>query len=746
MPESGRGDQLGTDQPVQKFGTFLGVYTPSVLTILGLIMYLRFGWVVGNLGLPLTLVIVIISSSITFITGLSASAVATNMRVGVGGEYFLISRSLGLELGGAIGIPLFMCRTLSITFYSFGLAESMAPFFRSSNGQISPLKIQILAAVIILFITAVSGKSAGLALKMQIPIMIAVGISILALIAGVIGGGVRGPELTATYRTAPAGFWYVFAIFFPAVTGFTAGIGMSGDLKDPQKSIPKGTILAIVTGAFTYMFILVLLGITAKVSHLDLAEPGVIWIKVAVLGAWLVYPGIWGAILSSAFGSVLGGPRVLQALASDGLAPRFLSRLSKTGQPTIATWVSGIIALAAVALGGLNAVAELVSILFLTLYIMINLSAGLEKLVGDPSYRPKINVPWYVSLAGSIGAIIVMALINPAACLIAIILESALYTFLRRRATKKRWGDVRAGLWVSLARFALLKLRNHKIDPRNWRPQILLFTGNPAKRKGLVRMANWFSQNRGLVTAVQLVVGDIEQEFTGIEEKRLEMENALEKRGLVAFSEVDIVSDYENGAVDIVQANGIAGLQSNTVMFGWPKKPDRMECILRIMRSVSRTGKSTIITRLNWAHEPGQDMRIDIWWRGLYQNGDLMLLLAHLLKLNPEWSNARIRICSIVESDEEKKKMEVSLKKLVPETRIYAETEVIVKPENKTSTQVMHSYSQGSAIVFLGMMDPEHGAEAQYAQRLNDLASGFNTVIFVRNAGEFSGHLVHSDI
>jgi len=200
-------------QPVQKFGTFLGVYTPSVLTILGLIMYLRFGFVLGNVGLGITILIVLLSSSITFITGLSASSIATNMRVGVGGEYYLISRSLGLEPGGAIGIPLFLCRTLSITFYSFGLAESLVTFWPASWGSVTPRTIQLLAAGIILVITAISGKSAGLALKLQIPIMAAVGVSIVALAAGVFSGEMRAPEMVATYRTAPQGFWFVFAVF-----------------------------------------------------------------------------------------------------------------------------------------------------------------------------------------------------------------------------------------------------------------------------------------------------------------------------------------------------------------------------------------------------------------------------------------------------------------------------------------------------------------------------------------------------
>ncbi len=732
----------GQQQSVQKFGTFLGVFTPSVLTILGLIMYLRFGWVVGNVGLGITILIVLVSSSITFITALSASSIATNMRVGVGGEYYLISRSLGLEPGGAIGIPLFLCRTLSITFYSFGLAESIVTLIPSSSGLNSPRMVQLIAAGIIVLITAISGKSAGIALRLQIPIMAAVGLSLVALAVGVFSGGVRAPEMVATYRTAPQGFWYVFAVFFPAVTGFTAGIGMSGDLKDPQRSIPRGTLMAVVTGTVTYITILVLLAITARVSYVELAEPGIIWIKVAVLGAWLIYPGVWGAILSSAFGSVLGGPRVLQALAGDGLAPKFLARLSKTGQPTIATWVSGGIALAAVMMGELNVVAQFVTILFLTLYVTINFSAGLEKLVGDPSYRPTINVPWYLSLLGSLGAVAVMFLISPIACFIAIILEFALYISLRRRGMKSRWGDVRAGFLVAVTRFALLRLRHHKIDPRNWRPHILLFVGDPEKRIGLVRLANWFNQNRGLVTASQLVIGDLMHDDAVAERIQERMDRTIEREGLVAFSDVNIVKDYESGLIDVMQADGIAGLKSNTVMFGWPRKCDRLESMLRILRAISKTGKSTVISRLKWAHEPGQDKQIHIWWRGLKNNGDLMLLLAYLLSLNPEWQDARIIVRSIVADEKERERTEASLKEIVPGTRIKAETEVIVKPPDLSVTQVIHAHSREAALVFLGLKEPEAGKEAEYAQQLIEMVSGLNTAIFVHNAGEFSGYLI----
>ncbi len=742
-PDVDRNDAAGSVAPSsEKFGTFLGVYTPSVLTILGLIMYLRFGWVVGNVGLGITILIVLLASAITFITALSASAVSTNMQVGVGGEYFMISRSLGLELGGAIGIPLFLCRTLSITFYSYGLSESLLAFWPADWGVIPPHTEMALAAAIIVVITLIAGKSAGLALRLQIPIMIAVGLSLVALIIGALSGGFQAPEMVPTYRTAPLGFWYVFAIFFPAVTGFTAGIGMSGDLQDPRRSIPRGTLWAVATGTLVYLCIPVLLAVTARVSGAELAEPGVVWVKVAVLGAWLVFPGLWGAILSSAFGSVLGGPRVLQALANDGLAPAIFARLSRTGQPLIATLMSGVIALAAVGLGDLNSVARFVTILFLTLYVMINLSAALEKLVGDPSYRPTITVPWYVSILGSLGAIVVMFLISPQACVIAISLELLLYAYLRRRSMRNRWGDVRAGFWMALARFALLQLKRHSSAARNWRPNILLFAGDPNKRISLVRLACWFNQNRGVVTVCRLITGDLEENAPRVEEARQEMDRDLEQEGLVAFGEVNVVKEFERGVVDVAQANGIAGLQSNTVMFGWSRQPERLQSQLRMMRTLSALGFSTVIARINWAHEPGQQKRIDLWWGGLQNNGDLMLLLAYLLTLNHQWNDAKIFVRSIARSEEERQKQLAALAELIPGTRIQAESEVILLGEKETIPELIRDHSRTADVVFLGLREPEPGAEADYAATLEALASGLKTTIFVRSAGKFAGRLI----
>ena len=222
-------------------GAFLGVYTPTILTILGVIMYLRFGWVVGHLGLSETLIVVVVANLITLITTLSFSSMATNMKVGVGGAYFIISRSLGLGVGAAIGIPLFLSQAISVTLYAYGLAESL---------RIIVPELPLLPACLgtIVLVTAVSVYGAKFALKTQIPLLALVGLSLVGLVVGAF----TTPRIEMIGPVVPhfeqVGFWVGFAVFFPAVTGVMAGLSLSGDLKNPSRAIPVGAIAATVTG------------------------------------------------------------------------------------------------------------------------------------------------------------------------------------------------------------------------------------------------------------------------------------------------------------------------------------------------------------------------------------------------------------------------------------------------------------------------------------------------------------------
>ena len=722
---------------VKKFGTFLGVYAPSVLTILGLIMYLRFGWVLSNVGLAYTILIVVIASSITLITGLSASAIATNMMVGAGGEYYMVSRSLGIEMGGAIGIPLYFCRTLSVTFYCFGLAEAAIMFWPSTWGVPPENITQWIAGGIIVLITLLSGKSAELVLKAQIPILILVIGSILFLIIGALTGPLQSPSLEANYATAPQGFWYVFAVFFPAVTGFTAGIGMSGDLKDPKKSIPLGTIGAVLTCLGIYVLIPIILGVSGKVSGSVLSNPerGVeAWGMVALFGSLFIIPAVLGAILSSAFGSILNGPRVLQALSDDGLAPKLFAKLSPSGQPTIATWGTGTIALLAVLLGGLNTVAVLVSVLFLTLYVAINLSAAIEVIVAEPHYRPKIKVPWYISLLGALGAIFVMFLISPLACLIAVIIEVSIFSYLSRKTLEQKWGDVGSGMLLNIAKRALLSQSKRPRNDRNWRPLILCFTAHIRDRAPLVKLGASIAESKGVLTLSQMIPLSSYVSHERNNELLQEMYSDLHELGIEAFCEVNIVRHLNTGSLEIAKAHGIAGMKSNTIMEGVSERISYRPEQINKLRSMADYGKNIIYAKLN-RHVPKDNRNKDIiiWWGGAQNNGDLMLLLAYLMHLNHDYKKEKIRIKSIVKEEKNKGVMKAQIERQLSSARIKADVEILVSEADPN--RIIRKENLQAKVVMLGLPLTGAKSDESLADWVDEMSKDNITTLFVYNAG-----------
>jgi potassium/chloride transporter 4/5/6 len=726
---------LGGGPKQQKLGAFLGVFTPSILTILGVILYLRTGWVVGSVGLVQALAIVVIANAVTFVSALSISAIATNMRVGAGGGYYIISRSLGIEVGTAIGIPLYLAMTLSVTLYAFGLAESMGVVW--DNVPQRPV-----AAVTVLVVALLAAKGAGVALKLQLPIMAGIVLSLIALIAGAAGSSSDTVSLLGT-ADGGANFWAVFAVFFPAVTGIMAGVSLSGDLRRPSHAIPKGTIAAVLTGFVVYMIVPFILAASATPE--ELVSNNLIWFDIAGSWSFLVLWGLWGAIFASAVGSILAAPRTLEAMVDDRVLPAPLGgRLGFINGPGVPLLVSTALALAAVALGDLDAIAPLLTMFFLTTYGTVNLVAGLEQLSGDPSYRPTFRIPWWISLIAAVACFYVMFLINPIALVIALVFEFGVYVFMRRRAMTAPWGDLRRGAMMSLVRSTVIRLSKMPADPRNWRPNILLFAGDLDRNPDLARFAGWLVQDRGILTVSKLVLGPIQELSSQRSAQEAALATQLQALDVIGFPEVDIVDDFENGAVSIAQSNGIAGIDSNTVMFGWADGAERQAEILRVIERLSFLGKSAVICRAvprSWNDGPRQ---IHVWWGGLKQNGDMLVLFAHLLSLNPKWRNARIVINSIATSEMMYEANKELLVQLTSTARIDATINVVLKQVDIAVAEVIYEGSRNADVVLLGLRGTEPGEEAAYTRRMATLVEGLPTVLFVRNAGEFRGQLLGS--
>jgi potassium/chloride transporter 4/5/6 len=715
-------------QAKNELGTFLGVFTPTILTILGAIMYLRFGWVVGNAGIIATLVIVGLANAITFVTALSISSLATNMRVGTGGAYYIISRSLGLEIGGAVGLPLFLAQAVSLTLYCYGLAEALTLVWPA-------LPTPFVAGALVLFVAAIAARSMTLALKAQIPILVLVALSLASLFAG---ADWSPPDALMVGEYTDATFWGLFAVFFPAVTGILAGVSLSGDLKDPDKSLPVGTLLAVLVGTAIYLAIPYALGGSASAESLRTNK--LVWLEVAAV-KWLVLPGLFGAILSSAIGSILAAPRTLKALADDKLVSSWFGELDEeSGEPKRALVLAAAVAFGAVFLGGLDAVAVTVSMFFLTTYAMVNVVCGLEGLIGDPSFRPRLRVHWSIPLVGAAACMWVMMLIHPAAATLALAIEVGLWFYLSRRALTSTWGDMRGGLLMSLAVWALVRKREQKEHRRSWRPHMLVFTSDVSRNLALVELIWALNARRGVITVCSLVEGDLDNQVPQTL-RAMESEAFLMQRGITAFCEVDVVPDIESGMVTVAQANGIAGLASNTVVLGWPDDDKFSLGAMRVMRRLDRLGKSLIIVRQR-PMPVGRRRTIIVWWTGKKNNGDLMLLLAHLLRQSPNWRGSRLLLKSIVSSEEQVEIQGAALAKMCAEIRIEAAAVVHIQNPEQSIAEQMAYRSRGAAMVMLGLALPEPGDEEVLLARIRTLTDNLPTVVLVRNSGPFRGELI----
>ena len=705
-------------------GTFGGVFTPSILTVLGVIMYLRLGWVVGNVGLLGTLVIVTLSTAITLLTALSICAIATDRVVRVGGAYYMISRSLGIETGGAVGIPLYFAQALSVALYTIGFAESVV----SSFGNLNQLYVALIVTVAVAILALTSAK---LAIKAQYFIM---GAIVLSLFSLVFGKPIESTEIEMWGATSGEPFWVVFAVFFPAVTGIMAGVNMSGDLKDPIRSIPTGTLAAVGTGYLVYMLLPILLA--SRASAGTLIDNPLIMQQMAVWGPAILL-GVWGATLSSAIGSLLGAPRIAQALARDRVLPSWLNWLGRGSgpddEPRLGTIFTLGVVIAAVFVGKLDLIAPVLSMFFLTTYLVLNVAAGIEGFLQSPSFRPAFRVHWSLSLLGAIGCLAVMFLINPIATVLAAIVVLIIYFWLERRQLQTTWGDARRGMWMTVMRTGILQVEREE-DPKNWRPNILVLSGAPTKRWNLIELADSFTRNRGLITVSNILpVGSrsIRQQF----QMEGTIREYIQKQGVQALVRLVTAPNLYEGALKLLETYGIGPWIPNTFILGASSNPENRESYCKLITKIHFNQRNVIILQENAKQGFGLRKQVDVWWGGLNNNGGLMLLLAHLLSSDLDWRKARINLKLVVDDEEAVQSAYENVNNTIEELRLEIEVKVIIG-DGRPFAQVLRETSRQSDLIFLGLPEPGNNFRQDY-ERLISWTEGLATTVFVMAAANY---------
>ena len=721
--------------PAKKFGTFGGVFTPSTLTILGVIMFLRFGQIVGESGIHHAILIILCAKLITTLTAFSISAVATNTRVEGGGAYFLISRSLGVEFGGAIGIVFFLAQAISVAMYVIGFTEALVNLVPDSG--YSALEI---GSVVNFFVFVCVFIGAGWTIKMQYGILAILLISLVSFFAGAL------PEATAARAAENMGPGYtdsqsiftMFALFFPAVTGIMAGVNMSGDLKNPGRSIPSGTIAAIVFTALVYLAMAWTLA--ASVPRDTLQTNSFI---VADIAKWpmAIHAGIFAATLSSALGSMMGAPRILQAVARDRIFKtlnRFAIGGGNSDEPRRATIVAFLIAQAALMVGDLNAIAPIITMFFMVTYGTINLACFYESVTKNPSYRPAFKLSnRFTALLGTVGCVAVMLFLEPLWAIAAIGAMAALHWWIGRKQVYARWGNVTSGVAYERARKALLRLEMEKYHAKNWRPAILALSGGAFRRNHLTEYGSWLTAGRGILSFGQIIVGDVEENLERRKSEEVKLRKFIAEEEVEGFPAVVVEDSVLMGLAHLLQCHGIGGLRSNTVMLGWSENPEHASGFFEMQRMIRRFERSIIVVQsqtegsLRWSPPKGS---IDIWWRG-GKNGNLMLTLAHLLKQNTVWRGRKIRILVPIDADQDPDKAQIPLLEMIEKARVDA---IPVMLPTKDGTEALKAESAGAAVVFIGFDPPKEEEVAVFHKEMSAAIEDLQQVLLVSSSGGVS--------
>ena len=706
----------------KKFGT-AAVYFTSVSSIVGALLFLRFGIATGALGLVGVVLIIVLGHMITIPTALALSELSTNTRVEGGGEYFIMSRSFGMKIGTTIGITLFLSQTISIAFYSIAFAESFYFLFdwvRERFGFDLPKQVISIPTLLILAAVIIKkGSSSGMMVMYVVNVIRFIALGLFFFGKPIASG--EGVE-QVSYISENLGFFnkesffIVFAICFPAFTGMTSGVGLSGDLKDPRKSIPLGTMAGTLTGLT--IFLLVVWKFAVSASAADLASDQLIMTKIAIFGGVVVPIGIAACASSSALSSMMVAPRTLQAIAKDGIFPfkrvnKFVARTTKqTKEPVNASIISFSIALVFIIMGDINSVAQIISMFFLITYGSLCLISFLNHFGSPPSYRPTFKSRWFLSLGGFLLTIWVMFQINAVYTIVSYIVIILIYIYLEHyNKDHKGLVNIFKGALFQLNRRLQVFLQKQQsgIEREEWRPSAVCVSSHSFERPKVLEFMKWISYKHGFGTYFHYIEGyyskQTHTEAINIQKKLVALER---EDGNTLYIDTMISPSYTSAIAQVIQSPSISGMENNLIIFEYERDlPGELTRQLENVALVKAGDYDVGILSLSDRSYKTSN-GIHVWIRNTDEaNTNFMILLGYIILLHPDWKKSHIKIFIISKSNDV-----VSLREELSERIIagrlpitLANIEIVVVPENYTFHEVVAEHSGNAALTLIGFRE-----------------------------------------
>ncbi|XP_073704286.1 solute carrier family 12 member 7 isoform X3 [Garra rufa] len=792
-----------------QMGTFIGVFLPCMQNILGVILFLRLTWIVGTAGIVEALAIVFMCCSCTMLTAISMSAIATNGVVPAGGSYYMISRALGPEFGGAVGFCFYLGTTFAGSMYILGTMEIFltyivpnAAVFKAETGEPTAMQnnMRIYGTCCLAIMTLVVFVGVKYVNKLALVFLSCVMLSIMAIYAGVIQSAIRPPNsqvcllgnrtlqnsrfdkclktevinnVTTTtelwrlfckgslgnetcdeyfklnnlteiravpgllsgvisdnmwghydqYKTIvekkgqssdraldntndisyyvlndiTTFFTLLVGIYFPSVTGIMAGSNRSGDLRDPQRSIPIGTIMAIATTSIIYISCVVLFG--ACIEGVVLRDKYGESVKGTLVVATLAWPSSWVIVIGSFFSccgaglqSLTGAPRILQAIARDGIIPllQVFGHSKSNGEPTWALLLTAAICEIGILIGSLDHVAPILSMFFLMCYLFVNLACAVQTLLRTPNWRPRFKFyHWSLSFLGMSLSLSLMFVSSWYYALTVILISGCIYKYIEYRGAEKEWGDGIRGLSLNAAQYALIKLEEAPPHTKNWRPQLLVLlkldSDLGVKHPRLLSFSSQLKAGKGLTIVCSVLEGTYMAREADAKLSEKNIKAAMAKDKTKGFCHVVVSSNQRDGFSHLIQSAGLGGMKHNSVLMAWPGNWKQAESSLswknfiETVRETTAAHQALLVAKNIDTFPTNQDRlaegTIDVWW--IVHDGGLLMLLPFLLRQHKVWRRCKMRIFTVAQMDDNSIQMKKDLQMFLYHLRLDAKVEVV---------------------------------------------------------------------
>ncbi|CAL0304875.1 unnamed protein product [Lupinus luteus] len=735
-PRDGEDIPIIAGQP-DKMGTMMGVFIPCLQSILGIIYYIRFSWIVGMAGIGGSLLLVALCGICTFLTSISLSAIATNGAMKGGGPYYLIGRALGPEVGVSIGLCFFLGNAVAGALYILGAVETFlkavpaAGIFKGTitiavNGTAvaQPIQspsshdLQIYGIVVTIILCLIVFGGVRMINRVAPAFLIPVLFSLICIFLGVIlarkdhpAEGVTGLSLetlkenwSSDYKkTNSAGipetdgsvtwdFNSLVGLFFPAVTGIMAGSNRSSSLKDTQRSIPVGTLAATLVTSAMYLVSVILFGAVA--SRDKLLTDRLLTATIAWPLPSLIKIGIILSTMGAALQSLTGAPSLLAAIANDDILP-ILNYFKTTdgSEPHAATFFTAFLCAGCVVIGNMDLITPTVTMFFLLCYAGVNLSCFLLDLLDAPSWRPRWKFHhWSLSLLGALLCIVIMFLISWSFTVISLALASLIYKYVSIKGKAGDWGDGFKSAYFQLALRSLRSLGANQVHPKNWYPIPLVLCRpwgklpeNVPCHPKLADFANCMKKKgRGMSIFVSILDGDYHECAEDAKAACKQLSTYIDYKNCEGVAEIVVAPNMSVGFRGIIQTMGLGNLKPNIVVMRYPeiwRRENLTEIpstFVSIINDCIVASKAVVIVKGldEWPNEyQKQYGTIDLYW--IVRDGGLMLLLSQLLLTKESFESCKIQVFCIADDDADAEVLKTDVRKFLYDLRMHAEVFVI---------------------------------------------------------------------